>query len=82
MQSATLQNGDYMCEFCNRYKIMKNNCESCAPKGREFFYSVKLVARFMNGDGYGGIDSESNPLKLVYCPECGRKISEVSADEQ
>ena len=61
---------------------MKNNCESCAPKGREFFYSVKLVARFMNGDGYGGIDSESNPLKLVYCPECGRKISEVSADEQ
>ena len=63
-------------------KVMKNNCESCAPKGREFFYSVKLVVRFMNGDGYGGIDSESNPLKLVYCPECGRKISEVSADEQ
>lgn len=66
-----------MCEFCETYLFAK---QSAKERKKEFGINITLKVILTeistkNRVRKGALDSM--PMKLVYCPSCGKKLSEL-----
>lgn len=63
-----------MCKFCEQYNTSKEIYEEKGMKAN--YYAVLQERTIVNGKEKGILNNR--PVKLVYCPSCGRNLTEVS----
>lgn len=59
-----------MCNFCEMYETAKELEEESGTKHN--YYAVLQERSVVNGKEKGILNNR--PVKLVYCPSCGRKL--------
>lgn len=70
-----------MCEFCNTYLFAKEKAkERKRETGINTYFKVKLFEYSVKNRVRKGALTYRG-MKLVFCPMCGRKLSEVSGNE-
>ena len=70
-----------MCEFCEIYQIAETSAENTKREtGVKTKFRIRLFAESFK-DGISRSHVTYRPTKLVYCPECGRKLSEESKND-
>lgn len=61
-----------MCEFCEQFNASKEISEESGTKIN--YYAVLQERTVAKGKEKGMLNNR--PVKLVYCPSCGRKLTE------
>lgn len=61
-----------MCEFCEIYQQAKESEKIAGLKNN--YYAILRERSIVNGREKGELDH--SPVKIHYCPECGRKLTE------
>lgn len=59
-----------MCEFCETYETAKELEKESGIKNN--YYAVLRERSVVNGREKGELNHR--PIKLVYCPSCGKKL--------
>lgn len=66
-----------MCEFCEMYIVAKEYAEETACRhGIDTDFKVIFAEIRIKGRRRGGI-TKSMPMEFAYCPQCGKKLSEL-----
>lgn len=66
-----------MCEFCEMYMVAKEYAEETACRhGIDTDFKVIFAEIKTKGRRRKGMTC-SMPMELVYCPQCGKKLSEL-----
>ncbi len=66
-----------MCEFCEQFNASKEISKESEMRIR--CYDVLQERAVVNGKEKGILNNR--PVKLVYCPSCGKNLTEVSAHD-
>lgn len=62
-----------MCEFCQLYEDTRKLEKELGFKNN--YYAVLQERTVVNGKEKGIVNNR--PVKLIYCPSCGKKLEEV-----
>lgn len=71
-----------MCEFCEMYLYAKENARE---RKKEFGINTYFKAKLFEYSVKNRVSKGSltyRGVKLVFCPTCGRKLSEVSENDK
>ena len=63
-----------MCEFCETYKFLKEQVKQIKKEhGINTYFKVRLCREKYKDRIHKGTYTDK-PMKIVYCPTCGRKL--------